>query len=559
MYVDRFLAKRSEKQNSSSNVRTRNNVKLHRRSKKKGKDNMLFLVFVFLAILLINMNIIHHRFHFESGNAHLKTSSIFLGKNIRKSFVKKDEQSSSSWEEELSCGKMSSEKASELVYWSDIESDEGYESPFYGETKYLTFEPDQGGWNNIRMAWETVLVLAHAMGRTLVLPPDSEMYLLGKGDKKQKKKFGFDDFFDLKSINEKQSGINIIPMEDFLLSGFFSDAPVFFNTSDLSELWSYLGENALVSDWNTDKCIIVFPSTNDVNRMQELNETLSRVMKLHEGKDNHLTYKGNPVSVESSIEKRIGEITAERKYPCFYDAKMQEAPLIHIQNRMLIQYYSSIIFEDWKQDLWAKRFVRDHIVYKTEILCAAARVIAELRQKAKHFNKDTYDSFHIRRNEFQYKRTRITIQEIYKISKDYLENKTTLYIATDETDKTFFTLLKQYYNVYFLDDFMHLLEGINTNYYGMIDQLVCVKSHLFFGTYRSTFSGFINRLRGYHSVKSHLPGYKDGTLDSWYFAPIEFKDEMRVYASVKKPFYQREFPIAWRNIDKGIKQLWEQA
>ena len=34
------------------------------------------------------------------------------------------------------------------------------------------------GWNNIRMAMETVLVMAHAMGRTLVLPPQQKMYLL---------------------------------------------------------------------------------------------------------------------------------------------------------------------------------------------------------------------------------------------------------------------------------------------------------------------------------------------------------------------------------------------
>ena len=35
-----------------------------------------------------------------------------------------------------------------------------------------------GGWNNVRMAMETVLVAAHAMGRTLVLPPEHDMYLL---------------------------------------------------------------------------------------------------------------------------------------------------------------------------------------------------------------------------------------------------------------------------------------------------------------------------------------------------------------------------------------------
>jgi hypothetical protein len=39
----------------------------------------------------------------------------------------------------------------EMVYWSDIPADAEYKSPFYDADKYLTFEPDQGGWNNIRM------------------------------------------------------------------------------------------------------------------------------------------------------------------------------------------------------------------------------------------------------------------------------------------------------------------------------------------------------------------------------------------------------------------------
>lgn len=46
----------------------------------------------------------------------------------------------------------------DMVYWSDIPSDSKYRSPFYDKNKYLTFEPDHGGWNNIRMAMETVSI-----------------------------------------------------------------------------------------------------------------------------------------------------------------------------------------------------------------------------------------------------------------------------------------------------------------------------------------------------------------------------------------------------------------
>jgi hypothetical protein len=63
-----------------------------------------------------------------------------------------------------------------MVYWQDIPSDSKHKSPFLepNVTRYMTFEPDGGGFNNIRMAMETVLAIAHASGRTLVLVRDQD-------------------------------------------------------------------------------------------------------------------------------------------------------------------------------------------------------------------------------------------------------------------------------------------------------------------------------------------------------------------------------------------------
>ena len=47
-----------------------------------------------------------------------------------------------------------------------------------GDTKYISFTPDRGGWNNIRMSMEIIFVIAAASGRTLVLPPEQPLYLL---------------------------------------------------------------------------------------------------------------------------------------------------------------------------------------------------------------------------------------------------------------------------------------------------------------------------------------------------------------------------------------------
>ena len=137
-----------------------------------------------------------------------------------------------------------------------------------------------------------------------------------------------------------------------------------------------------------------------------------------------------------------------------------------------------------------------------------------------------------------------------------------IYIATDERDKSFFQPLKEYYSgIYYLDDFIDDIKDVNVNYYGMLDQLVCTKSDYFIGTWWSTFSAYINRMRAYHVTKyQHQHKEKqDGIIDSWYFDPIDFdrKNEMRVYHPVRKPLYMREFPTSWRDIDNAFDVVFD--
>jgi GDP-fucose protein O-fucosyltransferase len=69
-----------------------------------------------------------------------------------------------------------------------------------------------------------------------------------------------------------------------------------------------------------------------------------------------------------------------------------------------------------------------------------------------------------------------------------IKDGATVYMATDERDKDFFKPLKDHYDLVFLDDFHdEALAGINTNYYGMIDQLVATRSRIFYGCWFSTY------------------------------------------------------------------------
>eukprot|EP00540_Astrosyne_radiata_P019171 CAMPEP_0116830088 /NCGR_PEP_ID=MMETSP0418-20121206/4571_1 /TAXON_ID=1158023 /ORGANISM="Astrosyne radiata, Strain 13vi08-1A" /LENGTH=163 /DNA_ID=CAMNT_0004459157 /DNA_START=169 /DNA_END=660 /DNA_ORIENTATION=- len=124
---------------------------------------------------------------------------------------------------------------------------------------------------------------------------------------------------------------------------------------------------------------------------------------------------------------------------------------------------------------------------------------------------------------------------------------TTLYIATDERNKTYFAPLAARHRLLYLDDFGHLLNGMSPNYYGMVDQLVAARGRNFWGCYWSTFSGYINRMRGYHHGD-----VRQGGIRSWYYVPARYFGVMLRYHPIIKPMQAREFPLGWRDIDKGI-------
>ena len=137
--------------------------------------------------------------------------------------------------------------------------------------------------------------------------------------------------------------------------------------------------------------------------------------------------------------------------------------------------------------------MRDHMRYVDELQCAAARIVHALREhvRARHPGANPigdFDTFHIRRGDFQYKSTRVSAQELLAMAQRKIKDGTTLYMATDERDKEFFKPLKDHYDLVFLDDFHdEALIGINTNYYGMIDQLVATRSRVFYGCWFSTY------------------------------------------------------------------------
>ena len=155
--------------------------------------------------------------------------------------------------------------------------------------------------------------------------------------------------------------------------------------------------------------------------------------------------------------------------------------------------------------------------------------------------------------DFQYKKTRLEAPKLLEKSRNKLKEGGLLYIATDERDKSFFDPFKERYDVVFLDDFKHLLKNVNTNYYGMLDQLVASKGRVFFGTWFSTLSGYVNRMRGYYIAKHKLEGYKDGTMESYYFYPVSWRSFLISFSMRIIIVSKRTIVSLWNRMKSTIK------
>lgn len=488
----------------------------------------------------------------------------------------------------------------EMVYWKKIQPhDASFQSPYINDTteRFLTFEPDDAGWNNVRMGFETILVLAMITGRTLVLPPN-QAYGNIPGVSQT---FNFHNIYNLTALMDQYETLKIITMEDYLthygqkgtLKDQSTSQPLYppqnkvnWNQSkSISELYDYLrmvAYNPL--QWKPGQCLAAFP--DPINPPRNLETHLQNILNEVDGRPPpkpHHFYQ-SPTPVFAPPMERLREALADRTKLCLYSPEIQTIPNIHFpmdyfQNvRLLSHFYTFLFHENYHQDLFTKRFIRDGLRYNNDISCAASKIVQAIRQRAKERNPTSnphgdFDSFHIRRNDFQsqFHVTQGDISKIVELSKTQIRPGSTVYIATDEMDETFFEPMKQIYDLVFSHDFQHLFppsitpvqssdlhhhDGIQDYHWRMIDQMVAARGRIFHGLFYSTFSGHVMRLRGYYSTKETLD--KSGSLkNSFYYMPRHARNEMQEYRAVRLPSFMREYPVSWRDIDYDVERLKE--
>jgi GDP-fucose protein O-fucosyltransferase len=239
------------------------------------------------------------------------------------------------------------------------------------------------------------------------------------------------------------------------------------NQDEYDLLREYLRNVSITARWKPGSCLPAFPSSGRHQDIEILQGLVARA-QFHQPMTN--TETGIFHVDDPDPLSRLQDTLAERTKLCVYNQELQREPIVHFQMnhkeqlRLLVHFYAFLFFEDWREDLWMKRFVRDHLHYRDEIQCAAARVVEKIRQHVQQRTagkSNDYDSFHIRRGDFQFKTTRIEAEQIYENSKDELTPGTTIFVATDERDKSFFEPLRKHYDLLFLDDFKDVLKDVN--------------------------------------------------------------------------------------------------
>ena len=162
---------------------------------------------------------------------------------------------------------------------------------------------------------------------------------------------------------------------------------------------------------------------------------------------------------------------------------------------------------------------------------------------------DQYSSLHLRRNEIQFIESRAEPEITASVIDRLLDKDEVLYIATDESDPRFFSLIEDQRRVYRYTELADKLKSLDQpviipdKYIGCVEQVICCGGRRFIGTPHSSYSTYIGRIRGYRDAP-------DKTLHS--HTKNEFKryrDPGFLRRSVAGTGYMQEDPALWEDLE----------
>ena len=254
------------------------------------------------------------------------------------------------------------------------------------------------------MSFEIIFIIAAALNRILVLPPDQPMYLL-RNDAARKHR-GLDGFFDMDGDDYK-SRVKYMTMEEFIRtegrpSGQFPVPTE--KIKELREASKVCSPSRPKMNWKGDggtpPCDLIHDFLTQYATTPNITATHHQCLVFDKG----MYEKGVPDNPESA--KQFCD-SGNRKL-VYATKQLQEPQLLYIQGgkpptRMLAHYYGYLHFTDPSIGNYYKRYIRDLLHLRHEIFCAAGKIVNFLQDEARKlgFTTDSeggggYSSLHVR-------------------------------------------------------------------------------------------------------------------------------------------------------------------
>lgn len=320
---------------------------------------------------------------------------------------------------------------------------------------FVSFDPWWGGFNNIRISYELATAISVITNRKLIIPPKVYCFFLSDHSNKN-------SFFDVWKLWDKEKFIKE------------------FNCIDYNDLYEYKSLENSKQYFSNIESFATCITFDQKNNLWGPNAPI--------GKNQVMTSEISDITdFESfSLNRDIINLNLKEKY-------------IHFPRNLFGHFYYHVYASTKNERNLIKEKIKTGIKFKTEYF-EKSKVIKE--------KIGNYNSIHIRRQDFKTFVNSFYINQeknLYKILKEKFSASLPLYISTDESDLSFFDNLKSDFRIFFLKDFypnITMYESI------ALEQIICSESEIFLGSRCSTFSDYINILRGYNNK---LDYHREGT------------------------------------------------
>jgi len=292
--------------------------------------------------------------------------------------------------------------------------------------KYLTFKPDAGAFNNKRVAFESLVLFALVTGRTLVLPPD--------------KYFSFGDYYSMEDLSRV---VHFLPAKEFFKRKELETS--FLSTDSACGICGRIKKKLARAGGGLDK-------TEYLEAIKRMPDTHVTKWIPCEGDDTLFFPRDDSPTCDSSCLRDASK--HRRSKHIEYDEVMQKASVFHWDEpRILVAFAAMIAFQDPAEERLAHLTMRNHVHLNGYLFDMAAKVVHEILQKA-----GKYHAMHVRRGDFQYKQSKFKgVEAVYMNVQHLFEEGDTIYIATDEKDRSYFDPLRKHYKLLFFSDFPEVM------------------------------------------------------------------------------------------------------